>query len=426
MSDEIKKTTISEMAKLIGGYAFKSGDFTTAGVPVVKIKNIGDKYLSLNDVDYLPEKFMGLDKKFKIQYGDVMISLTGSHITQPNSAVGRVARSREKSVLLLNQRVGKMKVYSDKCNLDFLYHYMSSNTFREQIGLRARGAANQANISAKDVEGIEIPNFSLVHQQKIAAILSAYDDLIENNLQRIKLLEEMAQITYEEWFVRMKFPGHETTHWDKETGLPEGWTRATCFDVMDVLSGGTPKTDNADYWNGSINFYTPKDATNGIYTQPTEKKITTEGLKTCNSKLYPKDTLFITARGTVGKLNLAHEPMAMNQSCYALRAKEGLSQYYLYCSVYKAIDAFKGAANGGVFDAIVVDTFKFLPFVKPNTDVVNAFTANVESAFNAVFSLLKQNELLREAREILLPRLMTGVIDVDQVEVPEALLARVG
>jgi type I restriction enzyme S subunit len=281
------------------------------------------------------------------------------------------------------------------------------------------------NLSAGILKKLPVVLPDLISQKKIAAILSAYDDLIENNLQRIKLLEEMAQITYEEWFVRMKFPGHETAQWDKETGLPEGWERLTFFDVMDVLSGGTPKTDNPEYWNGTINFYTPKDAASGIYTQPTEKKITADGLKTCNSKLYPKDTLFITARGTVGKLNLAHEPMAMNQSCYALRAKDGLSQYFLYCSVYKAIDAFKGAANGGVFDAIVVDTFKFLFFVKPNVDVVNDFTVNVAPVFDAVFSLLKQNELLREAREILLPRLMTGVIDVDQVEVPEALLARV-
>ena len=385
---------------------------------MIRTNNVKSGFIDVENVRYVDEDtFEKWTRRSKPRYGDVILTREA-----PVGDVGRFTSKNEN--VFLGQRLFHYRPNPDLLDWNYFAYVLQSQSIQSWLHGIAFGAT-VPHIKVEDAENLQIPCPPIEIQRKIGSILSAYDDLIENNLQRIKLLEEMAQITYEEWFVRMKFPGHETTHWDKETGLPEGWTRATCFDVMDVLSGGTPKTDNADYWNGSINFYTPKDATNGIYTQPTEKKITTEGLKTCNSKLYPKDTLFITARGTVGKLNLAHEPMAMNQSCYALRAKEGLSQYYLYCSVYKAIDAFKGAANGGVFDAIVVDTFKFLPFVKPNTDVVNAFTANVESAFNAVFSLLKQNELLREAREILLPRLMTGVIDVDQVEVPEALLARV-
>ena len=117
--------------------------------------------------------------------------------------------------------------------------------------------------------------------------------------------------------------------------------------------------------------------------------------------------------------------MAINQSCYALQPKNGLSQYFLYCSLSKTIDAFKGAANGGVFDAIVVDTFKFLPFIKPSSTLVGQFDKVVQPMFENTVNLLEQNRLLKEARDILLPRLMTGMIDVESIELPEVLLARI-
>ena len=152
----------------------------------------------------------------------------------------------------------------------------------------------------------------------IASTLSAYDDLIENNRRRIQLLEQAARLLYKEWFVHLRFPGHE--HTPIIDGVPAGWEKKTAFEVMDVLSGGTPKTSNQSYWGGDIPFFTPKDATDYAYVHDTEKSITEAGLKNCNSNLYPKDTVFITARGTVGKINLAQCPMAMNQSCYALVA----------------------------------------------------------------------------------------------------------
>ena len=111
------------------------------------------------------------------------------------------------------------------------------------------------------------------------------------------------------------------------------------------------------YWDGDIPFYTPKDSTDHIYVTETEKSLTERGLGNCNSRLYPKDTLFITARGAVGNLNLAQRSMAMNQSCYALVAKAPLTQLYLYCAVSKAVKNFQQHAGGAVFDAIVIDTF---------------------------------------------------------------------
>ena len=130
------------------------------------------------------------------------------------------------------------------------------------------------------------------------------------------MLEQSARLLYKEWFVRLRFPGHERVK--IKDGVPEGWEKLSAFDAMDVQSGGTPKTGTMEYWNGKIPFFTPKDATSHVYVLKTEKTLTEKGLKSCNSKFYPKDTIFITARGTVGNVNLAQADMAMNQSCYAL------------------------------------------------------------------------------------------------------------
>jgi type I restriction enzyme S subunit len=247
-------------------------------------------------------------------------------------------------------------------------------------------------------------------QQTIASVLSAYDDLIENNLRRIKLLEESARLLYREWFVRLRFPGHEHTRIND--GVPEGWEMATAHDAMHVMSGGTPKTTVEGNWNGDILFFTPKDVSPHPYVLGTEKQLTEEGLSRCNSKLYPEDTLFITARGTVGKLNLAAYPMAMNQSCYALSGKDSMPQQFLFCALDEAMEHFKSQAAGAVFDAIIVDTFKRIPFVKPEAKLIELFQESVQPLFRQIRTLAIQNKRLKEARDLLLPRLMSGEVAV--------------
>jgi type I restriction enzyme S subunit len=247
-------------------------------------------------------------------------------------------------------------------------------------------------------------------QQRIADILSIYDDLIENNQRRMALLEDAARQLYREWFVRLRFPGHEHTCIIK--GVPEGWETTTAHEAMDVLSGGTPKTIVSDYWEGDIPFYTPKDAIDTCYVLETERFITELGLKNCNSRLYAPNTVFISARGTVGKLNLASRSMAMSQSCYALIGKGHLSQFFLFCALKEAIEHFKQHAVGAVFDAIVVDTFKLIPFLVPDERKVRLFEETVTPMFRQMVNIMEQNKKLRAARDLLLPRLMNGEINV--------------
>jgi len=320
------------------------------------------------------------------------------------ASVGKIGIAERES--LTNQQINSVIPY-DHHDGRFIYYLLRNET--QQIQGRCTGVAAPI-INKGDFEKVELFVPDRSYENKIADVLSLYDELIENNDRRLELLEDAMRLLYQEWFVCLQFPGHE--HIRVISGVPDGWKKVTAFDAMEVLSGGTPKTAVADYWDGEIPFYTPKDSVEQCYVLDTEKHLTETGLECCNSKLYPKDTVFITARGTVGNLNLAQRPMAMNQSCYALVGKEGVLQKYLFCAMRDAVAHFQQNASGAVFDAIIVDTFKRIPFLIPEGRVVEVFEGLVEPMFQQVENLLLQNQKLRDARDILLPRLMSGEIKV--------------
>jgi type I restriction enzyme S subunit len=265
-------------------------------------------------------------------------------------------------------------------------------------------------VNRNDLHKIPVKVPDPTAQKSIAAVLKKYDALIENNRRRIALLEQAARLLYEEWFVRFRFPGHE--HVRMSNGLPEGWYRKPASDCMNIHSGGTPKTDNTAFWDGEIPFFTPKDADPSVFVFDTEKHLTEQGLKACNSKLYSENTLLITARGTVGKMNLAGQPMAMNQSCYALIAYAPLSQEFLYFAMSFGVKELRSQAGGAVFDAIIRDTFKFISVVVPLEEIVKRFTEIVHPYLKSTANLQAQIRSLQKALDLLLPRLMSGEVEV--------------
>ena len=412
MREGWKEVKLGELISTKKGNAFKSSWYQETGVPVVRVSDFTDNSISTDSIFYVDSEVAKLNSSYELDFKDIIVQTVGSWQHNPASIVGKVVRVPiELKGSLLNQNAVKL-ITTGNVDKHFLYYRLKDETFKNHNLNFAQGAANQASITLETIRCFKINLPPLETQRKIASILSGYDDLIENNLKRIKILEEMAQQTYEEWFVRMRFPGFETANINDETGLPEGWEKVKCFDAMEVLSGGTPKTNVDDYWNGGIEFFTPKDAKSGTYTNGTEKTVTELGVKKCNSKLYPKDTVFITARGTVGKLNLASKPMIMNQSCYALKGRNEVTQFFLFCAMNSTIETFKSASNGGVFNTIIVDTFKFLDFIIPNATLIGHFEHFAKPVFNSVHNLQSQNQRLREARDLLLPRLMMGIVEV--------------
>lgn len=368
---------------------------------MIRTTNIKNGFINLNEVRYVTEEvFKKWTRRSKPQYGDVILTREA-----PVGEVGRFTSDDDK--VFLGQRLFHYRPNPEKLDWNFLAYALQSPSVIGRFKGMGFGATVD-HVRVGDAEKLPIPCPPLEIQKKIGDILSKYDDLIENNLRRVMLLEQSARMLYKEWFVNLRFPGHE--HSKVKNGIPDGWENMTAFEMMDVLSGGTPKTKIQEYWDGGIPFYTPKDATEFAYAFSTIKTISEEGLKNCNSKLYPKDTVFITARGTVGKINLAQTEMAMNQSCYALVSKYPINQYFLYFALVEGVEQFRSRAVGAVFDAIIRDTFKLIPFLVPSEKIIQAFTEHVSVILHQIDILSSMVRQLTKSRDLLLPRLMSGEV----------------
>ena len=191
-------------------------------------------------------------------------------------------------------------------------------------------------------------------------------------------------------------------------------TEVRFTDLIQILGGGTPKTGENTYWNGNIAFFTPKDV-GTPYTLITEKTISKEGLSHCNSRLYPVNTVFVTARGTVGKVGMSGVPMAMNQSCYALVGKE-THQLLVYFYTLKTVDRLKHKASGAVFDAITTRDFESEQIMKLSDEDAKSFLCIAAPMFQKVLDNGIENQRLSTLRDSLLPKLMSGEIDVSAVQ----------
>jgi type I restriction enzyme S subunit len=347
--------------------------------------------------------------RYGLRFGDIVMCEGG----EP----GRCAIWRAQVPGMMIQKAIHRIRPRDALDYRFLYYDLlnigNSNGFDQYFT-----GATIKHLPGEKLAKVEVSVPPLPVQRRIAGILSAYDDLIENSQRRIKILESMARALYREWFVHFRFPGHESVpRVPSPLGeIPQGWEVKPYTDAADVLSGGTPKTDVADYWDGDIPFFTPRDAPGCFYVNDCEKNITTIGLSKCASSLYPPDTVFITARGTVGKVALPSVPMAMNQSCYALQAKLGISQRYLFLLTLHQVDYLKTNTGGATFDTIVVDTFRRMQIVMPPRAVVADFAAQVNAMFDELNTLQRQTKNLRRTRDLLLPRLLSGQIDVEALD----------
>ena len=303
----------------------------------------------------------------------------------------------------------KVVLDESKCYPKFIYYQLRSEHIGRWLEKVSIGAT-MPSLNTGLLSGIEMVLPPIEIQKQIAGILSVYDDLIENNQKQIKLLEEAAQRLYKEWFVDLRFPGHENTK--IVDGIPEEWSVYPFSSKVDIMSGGTPKTSIPDYYNGKIPFYTPKDSDGAFFAYKTQMNITEGGLKNCNSRLYPPKTVIITARGTVGKTTILAVPMAMNQSCYALKMKENDAPYYLFFALNNEIKALQTMANGGVFNTIIGKTFDSINIQIPKDPLIYGFEKTVRPFMEQIKNKLQANSKLVEARNRLLLKMMNGEVEV--------------
>ena len=353
-----------------------------------------------------PPRYVLKDSKYHIKSDDIIMIRYGTP--------GKVFRGHEG---LIANNMFKISVNEDIIDKGFAFWYLSMDIIFKQL-MSFQASTTMPAISFGMLKNITIKVPSKKTQLKITKIFDTIDDKIEVNRRINEQLEELAQALFKSWFVDFE-PFKDGEFVESELGMiPEGWNVGKFTDIIDIKGGGTPKTDIAEYWNGDIPFFTPKDI-NDVFCISTEKNITDLGLSKCSSKLYSKNTVFITARGTVGKVCMAGRDMAMNQTCYALIGKKNFGQHFIYMQTISIVERMKKKANGAVFSAITTRDFDSEKIIIPSLDIVSDYLMKIEPLYESILHNQQEITHLTNLRDTLLPKLMSGEIDVEQFNVIE-------
>ena len=379
------------------------GSFVDSGINFIKIESIGnDGTLDSNKFAFIDEKSNLLLKRSILKKDDVLFSIAG--------AIGRSTIIDEQVLPAnTNQALAIIRPIKEFITPKYLYYSTKTPSFQNQAYGRINQTA-QANVNLAQLSSIELSVPLLATQKRVTDILSAYDDLIDNNRKRMALLEKAARMLYEEWFLHLQFPGHE--HTPVVAGVPEGWESGTVSSFFTTASGGTPSRAKEVYYTGTYNWVKTKELNNDFIFD-TEEKITEEAIKNSAAKLFPKQTILIAMYGaTVGELGILATEAATNQACCAILPTEGIGYAYPYLFFLsqkeKLISLSMGAAQKNVSQQII----RSMSMVLPKAGVLSVFNATIEPVFEQLRVLQIQNQKLQQARDLLLPRLMSGELAV--------------
>lgn len=401
---EWKEVLATEYCRSVVDGTHDSPKQVESGRYLVTSKHIKGSSIDFSTAYLISEDdYQRIIKRSKVDQWDVIISMIGEYC-------GFCYLEDNQNTEYAVKNVGLLKT-GNELNARWLYYYLNSPKGKLQLYMN-RAGSTQPYISLTALRNLRIPNPTDKEKEKVTAILSSLDAKIENNNKVNAKLEEIAQNLFKEWFVDFG-PFKDGKFVDSELGpIPEGWRVGLFSDTVDVMPGGTPKTDVEEYWvNGNIPFFSPKDAGTDVYCVSTEKAITMSGLNACSSRLYPKNTIFITARGTVGKVVMAACDMAMNQSNYAIKPKDNNNYYYTFLQTRSITEKLKHKSNGAVFSAIVTRDFDECIII-PDKSTENQFNTLISPIFSQIWNALQENQRLSTLRDTLLPKLMSGEIEV--------------
>lgn len=401
---EWKTYKLCEVANLSTGFPFDGHKYAKEGQRVVRGDNVTIGELRWDtDKDKRWNEPFARAEEFSLREGDIVIGMDGSRVGRNRAQI-----KADDLPLLLAQRVACVR-HNEKSLQKFLYYQIFSKNFENYIKSVHTGTSIP-HVSLKQIGDFSFQVPDLSTQRRIAGILGSLDDKIELNRRINANLEAQAQALFRSWFVDFE-PFRDGPFVDSELGkIPQGWKVGNYTDIVEIKGGGTPKTGIQEYWDGTIPFFSPKDVGASCFVLDTEKHITAKGLENCNSSLFQTNTVFITARGTVGKVVMTGTEMAMNQTNYALLGKQNISQYYVYHITRQLVTRLLKKANGAVFNAITTRDFTSEQIIIPPFSTIRQFSDVVKPIYENILLNDVQSNRLSALRDTLLPKLMAGEI----------------
>lgn len=380
--------------------------FTDEGINFFRSEMLGKaKYLDKSSgMMFISESTHNKLKRSQIEANDILFSMAGIYL-------GKLAIVKDEDVPAnTNQAVALIR-FNKGVNIEYIYYFMVQKSFNAYVNCMSAQAA-QPNINLKQIGNLQIALPTDEQQKRIADNLSAYDNLIENNNKRIKLLEQMAENLYKEWFVRFRFPGYEDTEF--EDGMPRDWVREKIGLHYNTCSGGTPSRTHEEYYTeGTIPWVKTGEIKDGIIIH-TDECITEAGIKGSSAKLLPQGAVVMAMYGVnIGMLAYLDSEMTCNQACCVFNDKNEInSRHYLFHYLYSIRDYLLLIGFGAAQQNLSQDLIKKVKIVIPPAELIKEFDKQKEPLYQTIRALMMQNDKLIKQRDALLPRLMSGKLEV--------------
>ena len=385
------------------GSNISSKYFINEGIPVIRGVNLTDdltRFIPNNFVFVSEAKAESL-KAQKVKGGDLVFTCWGTL-----GQVGLIPENGPYSVYIISNKQLKLRINKKICDEYFLFYYFASAHMVQYIRNIAIGAA-VPGINLGILKALKVILPPLSTQKKIAAILSVYDDLIENNKRRIALLEKMAEEIYREWFVRFRFPGHEKVKFIK--GVPEGWGASNLGGIADLIMGQSPKSEFYNQTGDGLPF----NQGVGTYGNRFPKKIT---FCSTNGRKAKKGDILFSVRAPVGRLNIADCDMIIGRGLAAIRHKNTLNSY-LYYLLKVAFSNEDIIGNGAIFNSVGKDELKSFKIFEPEKNIVTKYNEIAKEIDQQIYLLINSLENLTKTRDLLLPRLISGKLSVENLDI---------
>ena len=402
-------TTIGEHCTVTSSKRFHLSERSDEGVPFYCSKEIIQKVngQEIGDCDYIREElYEQVKREFGVpEAGDLLITTRGTY------GIPYIYQQNDK-FYFADGNLTWLKNFSNDLLAEYLYYWVRSYEGQHKIDAIAKGTAQKA----VPIAGIKILQFALPpvrEQKRIVSILSAYDDLIVNNQKQIKLLEEAEQRLYKEWFVDLHFPGYEDVQ--IIDGVPEGWQTGRADDFFDITIGKTPPRSEKQWFvNGTegVAWASISDMGDaGTFMFNTSEGLTEDAIEKHNMKVVPAGTILLSFKLTLGRVSIVTRPMCTNEAIAHFRIVNPEEREYTY-SYLKNFEYDTLGNTSSISKAVNSKIIKAMPFVIPTIEIMKAYSNLTAPIIDEIYNKQAQNIYLLEARDRLLPKIMSGEIEV--------------
>jgi type I restriction enzyme S subunit len=405
--------TLNDICELIVDCEHKTAPTQEIGYPSIRTPNIGRGRLILEGVNRVSEETYQEWAKRAIPRG-------GDLILAREAPLGNVAIIPKNLKVCLGQRTVLIRPNRNKVEPSYLVYLLLGDEIQAKFYAYGSGVT-VPHLNMRDIRALVLPDLPpLPTQRKIAAILSAYDDLIENNTRRIAILEDVAQAIYREWFVHFRFPGHEGVRMvESELGpVPEGWEVRCVGDFGEVIIGKTPSKKVSEYYGDYMPFIKTPSMHGNIFCIETEEYLSQLGAASQENKTLPPDTLCVSCIGSPGIVSLTTVPSQTNQQINSIILDDLSEREFLYFALLGLRETIlQYAATGATMANLSKGKFTALRVLRPAKAIVGKFHQVAFPMFEQIKNLQYKSLNLRQTRDLLLPRLISGELDVSELDI---------